>query len=150
MQINSSRIVVFSGIVLGARTYLILMLGCLNHCHHISSGVPGRVFMFLGVCSISMDAFLVFLSVHVCLQVSVNIYSSFSNFISHWRVVHSQCLEENHRKKRDSDKGNSRRHDNEWRTRELTYCIILDPGLRVSPVSPQHQQTLTQVSKIDV
>ena len=60
----------------------------LTHFPHISLQVQGGMLMDLGVYSISVGAFLVCFPVHVFLQVSVNIESSFSDFISPGRVCH--------------------------------------------------------------
>ena len=60
----------------------------LTHFPHIFLQVQGGMLVELGVYSIFVGAFLVCFPVHVFLQVSMNIESSFSDFISHGRVDH--------------------------------------------------------------
>ena len=63
-------------------------VGSLTHFLNISLIVEGGMLMDLGVYSISVGAFLVCFPVHIFLQVSMNIESSFSDFISPRRVDH--------------------------------------------------------------
>ena len=63
-------------------------VGSLTHFLNISLIVEGGMLMDLGVYSISVGAFLVCFPVHIFLQVSMNIESSFSDLISRGRVGH--------------------------------------------------------------
>ena len=63
-------------------------VGSLTHFLNISLQIEGGMLMDLGVYSIFVGAFLVCFPVHVFLQVSMNIESSFSDLISRGRVGH--------------------------------------------------------------
>ena len=63
-------------------------VGSLTHFPHIFLQVQGGMLMDLGVYSIFVGAFLVCFPAQVFLQVSMNIESSFSDFISRGRVDH--------------------------------------------------------------
>ena len=63
-------------------------VGSLTHFLNISLLVEGGILKDLGVYSISVGAFLVCFPAQVFLQVSMNIESSFSDFISGGSVGH--------------------------------------------------------------
>lgn len=107
-----------------------------NFCRDIQSkvgwfsgaSIESRTYQ-LGMCGISMGAFLVLFSVCVYIYVSMNIFFFlFLLYISLKGCSFNMSIG-NQRKERDIDNGTSWRHGNEWGTWELTAVSLLPQNL---------------------